>query len=79
MASAVSRACASVCLPSLAIVQGLPAKRPLIDLPLVCTRKWETVVLELYHCLGRLSAHVLDGVLHKNFASPDRLQARQAS
>lgn len=63
---AVGRAGASVRLAALAKVQRLAAECALVDLALVCTREGQPVILKLYHSLGRLSTHVLDGVLHSN-------------
>ncbi len=65
MPRAISCACASVCLAALAKVKRLAAKGALVDLALSRAREGQTVILQLYHRLWRLAAHVLDGVLHK--------------
>ena len=41
----------------------LAAKRPLVDLALVCAAEGQAVVLELAHRLWRLATHVLNGIL----------------
>ena len=52
-----------VCLATLAVVQRLAAKSALVDLAVVGATERQAVVLELDHSLGRLTTHVLDGVL----------------
>jgi hypothetical protein len=60
---AVSCAGTAVCLTPLAKVKALTAKGALVDLAILSTREGQAVVLKLNHCLGSLTAHVLDCVL----------------
>ena len=72
MTSPVSCTGASVGLPALPKVQRLAAESSLVDFALICAREWQPIVLKLYDSLGRLSTHILDGVLRKGipFVSP---------
>ena len=45
MASPVGRACAAVGLAASAVIQRLPAKRPLVDLPVLSAGERQPVVL----------------------------------
>mmetsp|Transcript_2453 Transcript_2453/g.7277 ORF Transcript_2453/g.7277 Transcript_2453/m.7277 type:complete len:379 (-) Transcript_2453:147-1283(-) len=63
VACAVGRARAAVRLPPLAVVERLPTEGALVDLPLFVAAEGQPVVLQLNDGLGRLAAHVLDGVL----------------
>lgn len=48
VASAISHSTATMGLTSLAILQTLPAKRSLVDLPGLRATKWHSIVLQLY-------------------------------
>ena len=65
VAGAVGGSCTPVGLPALAEVQTLPAECALVDLALVGPGEGQAVVFELHHRFGRLSAHVLDGILQQ--------------
>mmetsp|Transcript_45065 Transcript_45065/g.95876 ORF Transcript_45065/g.95876 Transcript_45065/m.95876 type:complete len:352 (+) Transcript_45065:1011-2066(+) len=54
---------AAVGLPALTEIQTLPSERPLVNLPLLRPRERQPELLQLQHGLGRLAAHVVDGVL----------------
>uniref|UniRef100_A0A2M4C618 Putative secreted protein n=1 Tax=Anopheles marajoara TaxID=58244 RepID=A0A2M4C618_9DIPT len=59
----IGDAAATMCLASLAILQTLATKCPLIDLAIGCTRKRHTVVFQLNHGLRGLARHVVDRIL----------------
>ncbi len=48
---------------ALAIVRRHAAERPLVNAPVLGPREWYAVVLEFDDCVGRLLAHVFDGIL----------------
>ena len=50
-------------LATLSEVQGLPTECALVDETLLSSGEGHAVVLELAHCSGRLTAHVLDSIL----------------
>mmetsp|Transcript_47907 Transcript_47907/g.94514 ORF Transcript_47907/g.94514 Transcript_47907/m.94514 type:complete len:475 (-) Transcript_47907:84-1508(-) len=54
---------ASVSLTSLAKLQRLSSERPLVNLSILRSRKWQTVGLQLQHSSRGFSAHVLDRIL----------------
>ena len=62
VAGAVGRARGAVCL-ALAVVQRLAAKGALVDFAIFGTGKGQASGLQFTHGLGRLLAHVVDGVL----------------
>ena len=61
--SAVCSARTPVCLTALAEVKGLAAKCALVDEAILCSAEGQAVVLQLAHGGGRLTAHVLNGIL----------------
>ena len=63
VSSPVRGARAPVRLATLAVVQRLAPEGALVDLAVVGATEGQAVVLELDHSLGRLAAHVLDGIL----------------
>mmetsp|Transcript_3468 Transcript_3468/g.4859 ORF Transcript_3468/g.4859 Transcript_3468/m.4859 type:complete len:531 (-) Transcript_3468:80-1672(-) len=63
VARAVRGARAAVGLAALAEVQALAAERALVDLALLRAAEGQPELLQLQHRLGRLAAHVVDGVL----------------
>mmetsp|Transcript_13059 Transcript_13059/g.24770 ORF Transcript_13059/g.24770 Transcript_13059/m.24770 type:complete len:462 (-) Transcript_13059:507-1892(-) len=61
--SPVGSARTPVGLAALPEVKALSSKGPLVDLPVFRAREGQSRILELDHGLGRLAAHVLNGVL----------------
>ncbi|EJK57810.1 hypothetical protein THAOC_22107, partial [Thalassiosira oceanica] len=59
----VGRARAPVRLATLPVLEALPPERALVDLPLLGPGEGQAELLELEYRLGRLAAHVVDGVL----------------
>mmetsp|Transcript_14923 Transcript_14923/g.28470 ORF Transcript_14923/g.28470 Transcript_14923/m.28470 type:complete len:393 (-) Transcript_14923:204-1382(-) len=63
VAGAIGGAGAAVGLAPLAVLQALPAEGPLVDLPLLGPAEGQAELLQLQDGLGRLPAHVVNGVL----------------
>ena len=63
MTRAVRGCTGTHCLPTLAIVFRLAAKRPLIDAARLGSREGHAHVFQLENRLGAFAAHVFDGVL----------------
>jgi hypothetical protein len=53
----------TICLSSLAVLEGLSAKGTLIDFALVRAGEGDAKVFEFDDCAGSLAAHVMDCVL----------------
>lgn len=63
VSGSVSGSAASVCLATLSEVLRLTTERTLVDLSVLGSREWATVVLQLNDGRRRLSRHVMDGIL----------------